>query len=245
MHSQAPPIPCSHQFVKKPLFCYLFCAELYLHAGQGFQNEVWWCFFTRSACICAPSLLPRVLPAGWEKVPKGKAGGGSLQGSGLEGKTGKSRGGCSIEVTVGERACQYSRMGDHGRKPLPTYCWRSLRAHKRPRGGGRQDGWEGRRALGDKASAALPHSQPPGLVLGFQSRRITMSWLLASKYSLYHLSLLHLPSLQTLGSILDPAGSIPDLSVKHHSLENKEIWIYLLQKRSVLYWKPHILFKYS
>lgn len=49
-------------------------------------------FFTRPACVYVHSLLPRVLPVGWESCQRARLAVDVSKGSGFEGKQGKSRG---------------------------------------------------------------------------------------------------------------------------------------------------------
>lgn len=109
----------------------------------------------------------------------------------------------------------WAGSGALGGSPFPPL--RSLRAHEWSRDGRRQAAWE-RRALGGRAPSVPPGPTGHPVRPAFSKQMPQLISTLPSARSLSRVSTLHLTPLQTGGSMGDPAGSIPDLSEKHHLL---------------------------
>ena len=155
-------------------------------------------FFTRPACVYVHSLLPRVLPVGWESCQRGKLEVVISRGSEFEGEEGKNRGRSQNRSNRQEdRALAFLDRWP-GKKPRPP-AGGALGPWKEQTWKKKQDGWEWRRVLGDKAPSILPWPQAMWLFLGLQ-RTITLCSVLPSRHSLSHLSSFHFTSLQTCRS---------------------------------------------
>ena len=145
-HSQAPQ-PCSHQFAKKTLFCYLFCARNVFKCRPRFSK--WYLTGFLQALPMHVCLLfsPQGASSGLGKLPEGKAGDGSLwRNLGLKAR--KSRGRWQYRGNREGIWALVFYMGDHGRKHLPTGREAEMR---------RQAGWKWGRTPGDRLPSALPH----------------------------------------------------------------------------------------
>lgn len=207
----SPHQGCSHQFVKKTLFCYLFCARTVFKCRARFTK---WNLtgFLQDLPVFVRALLS---PGCFHWAGKADKGGGWKQKSpgGLGLRERKRRAECdrNIGATDRERGFGVPRWPTVGGSPFLQVedPWGTRREQR-----GKKAGWLWVEKGPGRQGSIHPTSPFPssGSVLGFQRRRITSSSLLPSVHSLSHLPSLHLTALQTWGSKLDPAGSIPDLS---------------------------------
>lgn len=163
-------------------------------------------FFTRPACVYVHSLLPRVLPVGWESCQRARLAVDVSKGSGFEGKQGKNRGWSQNRINKQEDRALVFLDGQAGEE-APSYTWRNLGSMKGAELKEKEMAGSGE---GPSETRLPPPSlvpKSPDSVLGWQSRTGTLPLPLSSKQSLSHLSWFHLLSLQTCRSTLDHAAA--------------------------------------